>query len=98
MLHHSLATRPNHPSASRSPRPSASLQARRSAPTTQEDLPQLVRRLVQSGWDYDRIRQRVARQFPLAAPTAAARCQQREWIARLIARYRHGEPVRSVSP
>ncbi len=54
-----------------------------------------VRRLVEYGWDYDRICYRVEREFPPPASTALERRNHREWIARLIARYRHGE---SVSP
>jgi len=70
-------------------------QAKPPAPKPTEDLPQVVRRLVACGWDYDHIRRQVERQFP---PTAPTRHHQRERIARLIARYRHGNPALPALP
>ena len=95
MLHHHSATRPVD---SLFRVRSVSLQPRQPKPKSKEDLPQWVRRLVEYGWDYDRICLRVERQFPTPASTALERRNHREWIARLIARSRHGEPVTPVSP
>ena len=58
----------------------------------------MIRRLGQYGWSYDRIRRRVEQRFPPLAPTQVARRKHRERIARLIVRYRHGEPVSSGQP
>lgn len=98
MRHHAVASRSKRPSAAQPPRRWASIQASRSASEPKEDLPQLIRRLVQYGWSYDRIRRRVEQRFPPPAPTPVARLQHRERIARLIVRYRHGESVSSGQP
>jgi hypothetical protein len=92
MLHRSLAT---HSEFSLFRVRAVSLQPRQPKPKSKEDLPHLVRRLVGYGWDYDRICHRVEREFPPLASTALERRNHREWIARLIMRYRHGE---SISP
>jgi hypothetical protein len=92
MLHRSLATRSEF---SLFRVRAVSLQPRQPKPKSKEDLPHLVRRLVEYGWQCDRIFRRVEREFPPPASTALERRNHREWIARLIARYRHGE---SVSP
>ena len=92
MLHRSLASRCEAPLFRVR---AVSLQPRQPKPKSKEDLPHLVRRLVGYGWDYDRICHRVEREFPPLASTALERRNHQEWIARLIARYRHGE---SVSP
>ena len=92
MRHRSLAT---HSQVSLFRVRAVSLQPRQSKPKPKEDLPHLVRRLVEYGWECDRIFRRVEREFPPPASTALERRNHLEWIARLIVRYRHGE---SVSP
>lgn len=88
MLHRSLATHSEVPLFRVQ---AVSLQPRQPKPKPKEDLPHLVRRLVEYGWDYDRICHRVEREFPPPASTALERRNHREWIARLIVRYRHGK-------
>jgi hypothetical protein len=95
MLHHHSVTRP---ADSLFRVRSVSLLPRQPKPKLKEDLPQWVRRLVEYSWDYDRICLRVERLFPPPVSTALERRNHRAWIARLIVRYRHGEPVTPVSP
>ena len=61
MLHHHSVTRP---ADSLFRVRSVSLVPKQPKSKSKEDLPQLVRRLVEYGWDYDRICLRVERQFP----------------------------------
>lgn len=95
ILHRSLATRSEVPLFRVR---AVSLQPRQPKPKPREDLPHLVRRLVEYGWDYDRICHRVEREFPPPATTALERRNHREWIARLIVRYRYGESASPALP
>lgn len=90
MLHHHLATRPTD---SLFRVCSISLLPRQPKSKSKEDRPQWVRRLIEYSWDYDRICLRVERLFPPPASTALERRNHREWIARLVVRYWHGELV-----
>jgi hypothetical protein len=63
---------------------------RETAQRRQADLPTRVWGLVNRRLNYDRIRSRVEREFPLKDPTPAQRRAFREYLARLVVRYRHG--------
>lgn len=95
MLHHHSTTRPTD---SLFQVRSVSLLPRQPKFKSKEDLPQWVRRLVECSWDYDRTCLRMEQQFPPPALTALERRNHREWIARLITRYRHGELVKPALP
>jgi hypothetical protein len=60
------------------------------AQSRRDDLPTRVQRLVQYRLNADRIRYRVEREFPLVNAKPAQRRAFREYLARLIVRYRHG--------
>jgi hypothetical protein len=56
-----------------------------------------VQWLVTKRWNYDRIRSRVEREFPLKDPTPAQRRAFRERLARLVVRYRHGSGEKNLN-
>lgn len=76
----------------RSPITSALPRRPQTAQEHRQDLPTRVQRLVQYRLNADRIRYRVEREFPLVNAKPAQRRAFREYLARLIVRYRHGQP------
>jgi hypothetical protein len=70
---------------------------RETAQRHQVDLPTRVQWLVTKRWNYDRIRSRVEREFPLKDPTPAQRLAFRERLARLVVRYRHGSGEKNLN-